>query len=70
MVAVSGACCGGERELSSATRHMIAACVLERLDDEHDVLIERAAPWVGFAAGVAGGALVVGAGTAELAEGD
>ena len=40
------------------------------LDDQDDGFVQGTAPGVAFAAGVAFGAAVVGAGRAELAEGD
>src|SRR5215472_1961776 len=61
---------GCERELSAEGGRVSGSGVGPGLDDQDDGSVEGAAPGVAFAAGVAFGAAVVGAGLAELAEGD
>ena len=67
---LAGAGGGGERELGVGGGGVAGSGVGPGAEDQDDGLVQRAAPGVAFAAGVAFGAAVVGAGGAELAEGD
>src|SRR5215472_16566888 len=62
---------GGERELDvSGVAGVAGSGVGPGADDQGDGFVDGQSPGVPFAAGVAFGATVVGAGAAELAEGD
>src|SRR5262245_57378306 len=61
---------GGEREMGGGGGGVAGSGVGPGGDDQDDGFVEGAAPGVAFAAGVAFGAAVLGAGAAELAEGD
>jgi hypothetical protein len=67
---LAGAYGGGERELSGGNSGVACPGVAPGLDNQDYGLVQGAAPGVTFAAGVAFGTAVVGAGLAELAEGD
>src|SRR5262245_6756502 len=67
---LAGADSRGESELNVRSRAVAGSGVSPGADDQDDGLVQWAAPWVAFATGVAFGAAVVGAGAAELAEGD
>src|SRR5215831_11003287 len=67
---VAGAGGGGQGEFGSRCGGVAGAVVGPAFDDEHDGVIDRAAPRVVFAVGVVLTYAVFGAGAAELAEGD
>src|ERR1035438_8180703 len=60
----------GEGERGAGPGGVAGAVVGPGGEDQDDALLEGAAPGVAFAVGVALGAAVLGAGGAELAEGD
>src|SRR5215471_3242419 len=67
---IAGAGCGGEGKFGTEGGGVAGAVVGPVLDDEHDSVVDRAAPRVAQAIGVVLLFAVFGAGAAELAEGD
>jgi myo-inositol-1(or 4)-monophosphatase len=70
LVVVTGAGGGSEGEFGSREGGVSGACVRPVLENQHGGLIDRAAPRVAFAAWMALAFAVLGAGAAELPEGD
>src|SRR5215469_18315693 len=69
-VVVASACGGGEGEFGGGGGGVTGAVVGPGFDDEHDGVVDRAAPGITFAVRVMLASTVFGAGAAELAEGD